>query len=360
YFTLIIALWRWKPVVAKSSLPRETFGSAMMAGLRYASMSPNLLKVMFRAFLFGLAGVVVLALLPLVARDMVQGTALTYGIMLGFFGLGAIGGAPSSARLREMVSNEWIVRGAFVTFGISCALLSVTTNVWLGCLFLMPVGVAWVLALSLFYVSVQLSSPRWVVGRALGLYQTAAFGGMAVGSWLWGVVAHDFSVPTALMAAGAVLLFGAFIGIFLPQPEFESLNLDPLNHFNEPTLRLDLRSRSGPIMIMVDYKIAQQDVAEFLAVMTLRRRIRIRDGARQWALLRDLENPESWTESYHVPTWVEYVRHNQRRTQADAEVSQRLFALHKGDKPPQIHRMIERQTVPIHDDMPLKPHLDVH
>src|SRR5690606_16432086 len=234
YFTLIIALWRWKPVVAKSSLPRETFGSAMMAGLRYASMSPNLLKVMFRAFIFGLAGVVVLALLPLVARDMVQGTALTYGIMLGFFGLGAIGGALSSARLREMVSNEWIVRGAFVTFGISCALLSVTTNVWLGCLFLMPVGVAWVLALSLFNVTVQLSTPRWVVGRALALYQTATFGGMAVGSWLWGVVAHDFSVPTALMAAGAMLLFGAFIGVFLPQPEFESLNLDPLNHFNEP------------------------------------------------------------------------------------------------------------------------------
>lgn len=360
YFTLIIALWRWKPVVTKSSLPRETFGSAMMAGLRYASMSPNLLKVMFRAFLFGLAGVVVLALLPLVARDMVQGTALTYGIMLGFFGLGAIGGALSSGRLREMVSNEWIVRGAFVTFGISCALLSVTTNVWLGCLFLMPVGVAWVLALSLFNVTVQLSTPRWVVGRALALYQTATFGGMAVGSWLWGVVAHDFSVPTALMAAGAVLLFGALIGVLLPQPEFESLNLDPLNHFNEPTLRLDLRSRSGPIMIMVDYKIAQEDVPEFLAVMTLRRRIRIRDGARQWALLRDLENPETWTESYHVPTWVEYVRHNQRRTQADAEVSQRLFALHQGDNPPQIHRMIERQTVPVHDDMPLKPHLDVH
>src|SRR5690606_41430192 len=114
---------------------------------------------------------------------------------LGFFGVGAIVVALSIARLREMVSNEWIVRGAFVTFGISCALLSVTTNVWLGCLFLMPVGVAWVLALSLFNVTVQLSTPRWVVGRALALYQTATFGGMAVGSWLWGVVAHAFSVP---------------------------------------------------------------------------------------------------------------------------------------------------------------------
>ena len=105
---------------------------------------------------------------------------------------------------------------------------------------------------------------------------------------------------------------------------------------------------------MIDYEIAQGDVEEFLAVMRQRRRIRIRDGARQWALLRDLESPELWTESYHVPTWVDYVRHQERRTKADAEVTERVLALHRGAAPPRVHRMIERQTVPVQDDMPLK------
>ena len=359
YLALILALWRWQPQTTKSTLPRETLGPAMVAGLRYVSMSPNLLKVMFRGFLFGLSAIVILALLPLVARDLVDGTALTYGIMLGFFGVGAIGGALSSARLREFLGNEWLVRGAFTAFAISCLLLSVSRSIWMSCVFLLPAGLSWVLALSLFNVTVQLSTPRWVVGRALALYQTATFGGMAAGSWLWGSVADGFGVPIALMVAAGVLLFGALVGFLLPQPDFESLNLDPLNRFSEPKLRLDLRSRSGPIMIMVDYKIAQEDVRAFLEAMALRRRIRIRDGARQWALLRDLENPETWTESYHVPTWVEYVRHNQRRTQSDAEVSERLLALHKGSTPPVVHRMIERQTVSIHDDMPLKTHLDL-
>jgi len=359
YLALILALWRWQPQTTKSTLPRETLGPAMVAGLRYVSMSPNLLKVMFRGFLFGLSAIVILALLPLVARDLVDGTALTYGIMLGFFGVGAIGGALSSARLRELLGNEWLVRGAFTAFAISCLLLSVSRSIWMSCLFLLPAGLSWVLALSLFNVTVQLSTPRWVVGRALALYQTATFGGMAAGSWLWGSVADGVGVPIALMVAAGVLLFGALVGFLLPQPDFESLNLDPLNRFSEPKLRLDLRSRSGPIMIMVDYKIAQEDVRAFLEAMALRRRIRIRDGARQWALLRDLENPETWTESYHVPTWVEYVRHNQRRTQSDAEVSERLLALHKGSTPPVVHRMIERQTVSIHDDMPLKTHLDL-
>lgn len=143
-----------------------------------------------------------------------------------------------------------------------------------------------------------------------------------------------------------------------PLPAFNSLNLDPLDQFKEPALRLDLRARSGPIMVMIDYIIDQSDVPRFLAVMARRRRIRIRDGARQWALLRDLENPALWTESYHVPTWVEYIRHNQRRTRADANVTEILRKLHRGPDQPRVHRMIERQTISP-DDMPLKPHPDV-
>ena len=108
-------------------------------------------------------------------------------------------------------------------------------------------------------------------------------------------------------------------------------------------------------MIMVDYVIDQKDVSEFLSAMSHRRRIRIRDGAQQWSLLRNLENPDIWTESYHVPTWVEYVRHNERRTQSDVESYDRLLALHRGPARPKVHRMIERQTVSLYDDTPLKP-----
>src|SRR3546814_19053991 len=67
-------------------------------------------------------------------------------------------------------------------------------------------------------------------------------------------------------------------------------------------------------VIMVDFDIDQADVPAFLAAMARRRRIRIRDGARQWALLRDLGNPQIWTETYHVPTWVEYLRHQDRKS----------------------------------------------
>ena len=54
YFALIAVLVRWRPELPERLLPRESLGAAMGAGLRYVAMSPNILKVLVRAFLFGL------------------------------------------------------------------------------------------------------------------------------------------------------------------------------------------------------------------------------------------------------------------------------------------------------------------
>ncbi|WFU12031.1 MFS transporter (plasmid) [Rhizobium sp. CB3090] len=360
YFALIYALMRWKPAPSTSTLPRENLGSAIFAGLRYISMSPNLEKVLVRGFIFGIGASSVLALLPIVAINLVSGGPLAYGFMLGSFGIGAIGGGALNARLREAMSSELIIRYSFAGFAGSMMLTALSPFIILTCVGLLVSGACWVLALSLFNTIVQLSTPRWVVGRALSLYQTVTFGGIAGGSWLWGVAADRFGVSEALYGSAAVMLVGIVIGLRFSMPAFASLNLDPLNRFIEPALGLDITPRSGPIVILVDYQIGDQDLPEFLKLMAQRRRIRIRDGARNWALMRDLENPGIWTETYHTPTWVEYIRHNQRRTQADAENMDRLRALHGGSDPPYVHRMIERQAIPPSDDVFHKAPIDLH
>lgn len=354
YVAIIGALWFWRPAKQQRSLPREPMGSAFSAGIRYVAMSPNLLKVIFRAFLFGLSAIAMLALLPVVVKELLGQGALVYGILLGCFGVGAVFGALLNAKLRARFLNEHLTRTAFLVFAISSTTLAISPNYIISGAALFLAGGSWVVAMSLFNVTIQLSTPRWVVGRALALYQTGAFGGMAAGSWIWGATAENIGADKAMMAAALVLLFGALIGARVPLPDFANLNLDPLNNFKEPPLRLDLKQRSGPIMIMVDYEIAQEDVPDFLTAMAERRRIRIRDGAQQWSLLRDLENPDIWSETYHVPTWVEYVRHHERRTHADAESFDRLLALHRGKQRPKVHRMIERQAISLQDDTPLQ------
>ncbi|MDG4901742.1 MULTISPECIES: MFS transporter [unclassified Mesorhizobium] len=344
YIGLIVVLFRWKPEVPAPTLPRESLGAAMGAGLRYVAMSPNIGKVLARGFAFGFSAGAVLALLPLVARDVVKGDALTYGIMLGAFGIGAVGGALISVRLRQLLSSETMVRAAFAGFALCAFNAAVSDNAWQTSAGLLIGGACWVIALSHFNVTVQMSTPRWVVGRVLSIYQTATFGGIALGSWIWGVVADAHGAETALMVAAVTMLVGGGIGLILPLPQHTALNLDPLNRFKEPMLALDLKPRSGPIAIMIEYIIREENVPEFLATMAERGRIRRRDGARNWTLARDLENPGIWIEHYHTPTWVEYIRHNRRATHADAVVGERIRALHSGENPPRVRRMIERPT----------------
>lgn len=359
YLPLLGAMSQWKPKLAPRVTTPEPFMAAMGAGLRYVALSPNLLRVMSRGALFGFAAIAVLALLPLVAKSHPEGGSLLFGGLLGCYGVGAIGGALLNPRIRARLNNENVVRMAFAGFAVSALVLGQTQSVWLHAAAMLPAGASWVLALSLFNVTVQLSTPRWVVARALALYQMATFGGMAAGAWIWGMVAGTQGLDAALTAAGGVLLLGTAIGFWLRAPEFGAVDLDPVNRFREPALMLDLRGRSGPIMVMVDYRIDQADVPEFLRLMQRRRNIRRRDGARNWSLLRDLEHPDQWSESYHIATWDEYVRHNLRRTKSDAEVAVALRALHQGDTDPLVHRMIERHTVGPQDDVPLVGKIEI-
>src|SRR5690606_11856662 len=82
---------------------------------------------------------------------------------------------------------------------------------------------------------------------------------------------------------------------------------------------------------------------------------RRRDGARHWTLLRDLGERELWIERYHVATWLDYVRHNQRRTHEDAQNTRDILALHQGPAPPTVHRMIDRQTTRLPDMREVTP-----
>jgi len=344
YLGLILVLFRWNPTRAPRALPPETLGVAMGAGLRYVSMSPTIRNVLLRGFVFGAAASAVQALMPLVARDLVGGGPVTFGLLLGAFGIGAVSGALLSSRLRQVLSIETLVRSSFAGFGLSAAITAVSSWQPLTMAAMALAGICWVLALATFNVTIQLSAPRWVVGRALALYQTAAFGGMALGSWIWGLLAEHAGAGEALLVSAVAHVAGLGIGLVLRMPEVEQINLDPLRRWTEPKTAVDIQPRSGPIVITIEYLIREEDVVEFLAVMAERRRVRRRDGARHWTLLRDLADPQLWIERYHTPTWLDYVRHNQRITQADARIGERLRELHQGAELPRVHRMIERQT----------------
>jgi MFS family permease len=347
YIALIGVLLRWKPERPERMLPRESLGTAIGAGLRYVALSPNLRLTLGRGTLFGLGAAASPALMPLVARDLMAGGPLTYGLLLGAFGVGSVCGALRSGWIRQHLSTEEIIRGATLTLGIGAVVTAFSPFLLLTMFALAFSGAGWVLALSSFNASVQLGSPRWVVARAISLYQMFTFGGMAIGSWCFGALADGHGVANALLAATILHLAGIVAGYLWPLPQTMTQNLDPLGRWTEPETVVPIEGRSGPVVVSIEYRIAPENMVAFLNVMDERRRIRLRDGARQWRLLRDLGDERNWIERYQVPTWLDYVRHNQRRTHADEAVSSSIRDLHEGPYPPTVHRMVERRTASI-------------
>ncbi|WP_244430722.1 MFS transporter [Rhizobium sp. CF142] len=345
YLAIIVGLAAWRPIRPERRLPRESFYGALEAGIRYFAASSNIINICIRGFIFGFAAISMQALLPLVARDVLVADAMVYGLLLAAFGSGAVCGALVAARIRSHLSIEQICKLSFVVFALAAICLAYVGHVWISCLALFVGGASWININSLLNVAVQMSVPRWVLGRMIAIFMTFIFGGMALGSWTWGMVSESFGLQAAFVAAAIVLFCGLLWGYVWPVLAYPATDLDPLNHFKAPAVRLDLNSSSGPVAIMVEYEIAEGDVAAFLQAMETWRRIRLRDGARRWSLLRDIEAPDHWIESYHVASWTDYIRHVDRRTVADQHVLERLTALHCGQKPMRVHRMVGRHMI---------------
>jgi predicted MFS family arabinose efflux permease len=344
YFGIIGVLAHWRPTPEERLLPRERLRTSIQAGIRYVAMSPHITATLLRGFVFGIGASAVTALMPLIARDLVGGGPVTYGLLLGAFGVGAVSGALLSHRLRSRFTNETIVRLSLIAFAVAAIVAGLSGWLVLTMATMLVCGAAWLLALATFNVTVQTSAPRWVVGRALSQYQVTAFGGIALGSWIWGIATERFGISVALSLAALVLGVGVVLGRRYSVRQTDSINLSPLARWRVPQIALDVEPRSGPIVVTIEYRIREADMLEFLAAMAERRRVRLRDGAQRWSLLRDLADPELWTERYQTPTWLDYVRHNQRVTQDDAAVSDRIRALHVGPEPPRVRRRIERQV----------------
>ncbi|MEO6925056.1 MAG: MFS transporter, partial [Rhodanobacter sp.] len=279
---LIAVLLRWRPPPHARSLPRETLGIAVAAGVRFVAGSPAIRTVLIRSAVFCVAASGLMALMPLIAKDLIGGGPLTYGLLLGAFGVGAVAGAIGSARLRQVMSTEAVVRWTSIGFAIAAAVAGTSTHLLVTMAALLVTGAGWLLALATFNVAVQMSAPRWVVARALSIYQMAAFGGLAAGSWLWGEVATSASVTLALLVASLVMLACAALGRWLPVAQTKELNLDLLRLWEEPSTVVPVDARTGPVVITIGYVIREAEVVEFLGAMVERRRVRRRDGARSW------------------------------------------------------------------------------
>jgi len=337
-FVVAALLWWRRPATVDTGLSEQFFG-AFRAGLRYARASSELHVVLVRAAVFFLFASSVWALLPLVARKMLNGSSGYYGVLLGAVGAGAIVGAVLLPRIRKRLDADGRVLAASLIAAAVMAGLAAAPPQWAAVLLMLLLGMGWIIALTTLNGVAQAVLPNWVRGRGLAIYLTVFNGAMAGGSLGWGLVAQEAGVPLTLLIGAAGLAVVAFVFHRVKLPTGEA-DLQASNHWPEPLLAAPVAHDRGPVMVQVEYRIRREDLPAFLQAMKQLSRERRRDGAYAWGITEHTSEPERVMEWFLVESWAEHLRQHQRVSHADADLQNEAVRFHIGPDKPVVHHFL--------------------
>ncbi|WP_321325458.1 MFS transporter [uncultured Parasphingorhabdus sp.] len=331
----VLISWRHQPPI--KLLPPERIGRAMIDGLQFVRLSPGVRLHIIRGFLMTLTASSLLALPPVVAVELGLETR-GFGILLASFGGGAMAGALTVAWVRHFLAPQWQLFWAAICVATACFALAFSSTLLTASAALLLGGIGWIQSLSTLQLAIQTSCPRWVLARTISVFSMTFALGIAIGSILWGVVASQAGLISALLISG----LGQFaFSVFSSTRHFHSpdeSDLEPKIEITDQCM-LNIDPRSRPIWLTVEYNVPRSNVASFRQAMREKARIRRRDGARRWSLGQDVDDPNIWIERFQSPSWADYLHGYSRMLVSDISNDKQILSQCEGE--PILRRRME-------------------
>jgi len=325
FLALVLLFWRRRP--SESQDRRERFVPALRAGGRYVWHEPIVRRILLRVILFIAPGMVLWALLPLIASQRLGLGAAGYGALFGALGAGAIVAALVLGRVRDRLSTNGLLIAAGIVFAAALATIVLVSNFLAALPILLFAGLAWTAVISTLIAELQLFLPVWVRARGIAIYLVTFTGSMTAGALIWGLVAEGVGLQVTFFAAAVVMLGGVVGGLFWRVPETGHLDSEPAIYWPEARLAFDPGLDTGPVVVTVEYIVGPYREGAFLEAMDRLERSRRRTGATRWGVYRDGDRPDRFIELFSVPSWEEHLRqHEGRLTGTDREVEEAALA----------------------------------
>jgi MFS family permease len=328
-----------------SSLPNERFVAAMRLGLQFSRQTPAMVAALAHIGLYTFFAVVMQALLPLVARDRLGGSAGTYTLLLAAMGLGAIAGVVALPNLRRRLTRDQLLAACTVLQAVATAALSQATNAWIAAPAVFAGGAAWVAIFNVLNVTAQLALPDWVRARGTAVFLASGMVGASAGAFAWGQIASLASIERSMeIAAIASLAAFALLRRRYRLGGLAETDLTPVQVTPEFAAGATIENDHGPVMVTIEYQIDPARAEEFSAVMADSRRWRLRHGALHWGMYRDVADPGRYIEHFLVDSWLDRLRQIERLTAEDIALRDRKDAFHLGSEPPVMRHLLMEPT----------------
>jgi MFS family permease/quinol monooxygenase YgiN len=345
FIGVIVFLHRWRKPSERKLLPPEQVIGAIRSGLRYMRHSVHVRALFVRDFSLTICGGAVISLLPLLARNAAGSNSILFGILIGAFGIGGlISGLAIVPRIKK-ISIEKRVRSAVILYAIAMAVLSFQHNVIIMFIGIFAVGTALIITTSSLNFVAFNSVSSWVRTRVVSVHQLVYWGGVALGSIIWGIVAEIWGIPTALLAASIGLIIGLVTSTRFKLMPLTDVDFTPSMHWSMPRAMIDIDYREeGSVLVEMEFQIDPARSHEFESAMNKVRSVMLRDGAINWELFHDIENPSRYVMMFISESWTEHLRHHERITKADLAIEKHAISFHIGKDPPRISHLISEDT----------------
>lgn len=183
----------------------------MKEGLNYAFGFAPIKHILILLSVVSLLGASYQVLMPVFAKEILNGSSSTYGFLMGAAGLGALTGALFLASSRSVVKLGKIIPAASGLFGLGLVILSFTGNFNISVLLMVFIGLGLMLHTASSNTILQTITDDDKRGRVMGFYTMAIMGTAPFGSLLAGSLAKILGTSNAILLGGLSCITGALI-----------------------------------------------------------------------------------------------------------------------------------------------------
>lgn len=324
---VLVSLTRWRSHAERSRVAPERLWSALRGGMRYVRHSPECHRPLLHTFIYMTCGSAAWALLPVLARDAYQLGAQGYGLLLGAFGIGGLGGVFLMPAVRSRLSLPRIVVASTAIFAVVTAVLALAAPLLVTLIALLVGGAVWMIGATLMYAALQDTLPDWVRARGLSIYNLVYFTAMAGGAALWGALTAPAGTRGALGLAALCMAAAAVAFTRWPlHPSTASHTRATTSLYGDdmPLESLAPGADDGPLIVQISYHVRPECTEDFLRAARAVGHSCRRNGALFWRLFREIDTPDLYVERYMLDSWLDHTRHLDRTTATDLAMRDRL------------------------------------
>ena len=203
YVAVIAGLVRMRPADFWPSARQPRAKGQLREGIRYVRDRPQLYLPIAVVFMVGTFGLNFQITLALIAKQVFDTGAGSFGLLTSSLAVGSLLGALQSARRKGLPRTGTMLLAA-MAFGILEMLVGVAPTFLTMALLLVPTGIAVLTFTTTANALVQLGCAPEVRGRVMAIYVLVFLGGTPVGAPLIGVVAEAFGPRSSLLIGGAI------------------------------------------------------------------------------------------------------------------------------------------------------------